>query len=191
MSVPSAYARLRHHLHHTFGALMLALTLTMIGGCMSESDEGKTAPLPRMSKAETEDWSRRVTEHMAKTLGLEIIPKSPGPAVESLACFGKGGETSTDDRFQLMYAAFAKLPPEQHTAAGEKIRDMLKKDGYDVTTFRAYKAPRQSMIVEAQHPKNHFSIDVQSSGSPGNPQMLAFGVNSPCLLPPGATQSPQ
>nr|WP_202447171.1 hypothetical protein [Streptomyces sp. SID5468] len=143
-----------------------------------------------MSRQDALDWARRFTEEAAGAAGLELEPGSPdslfGP------CFGKHGETSTDERFQLMYSAYSPLPVEHHTAAVDKIRAALEREGYTITGYRPYGGPRVSAIVEATAPDNRFTVSVESAGKPpAPPTKLSFGVDTTCLIPPTATQSPQ
>ncbi|MFH8981010.1 hypothetical protein [Streptomyces varsoviensis] len=167
-----------------------AFTVIALGGCMSEAGEkGKNDPLPRMSKEHAQDWARDFTKRLAKVIGKPVNSRQPD--VSFLGCTGKNGEEATDDRYVMMYSAWVTIPPEQHNEAAKKLRKTLVDQGYTITTERTYKPPKQSMILEARPAKEGFFIGIESAKTNGGYQEIAIGINSPCMIPPGATQSPQ
>ncbi|MEV0275532.1 hypothetical protein AB0I22_03985 [Streptomyces sp. NPDC050610] len=158
---------------------------------MSDDKEetAKNAPLPRMSRESAQTWARKFTERLAKSIGEPVGPRTPD--ARFLKCGGKNGETATDDRFILMYSAWVKVPAERHNEAAHKLREILVDEGYTITTERSYKAPKQSMILEARPKKGGFFIAIQSAAVDGGFPEITLGIDSPCMIPPGATQSHQ
>jgi hypothetical protein len=170
-------------------ALSVSVALVLVaglGGCMSSA--GKNAPLPRLSQDDTTKWAQAVTANMAKAAGVALRPGDVSSAFN--ACFGENDEVSTDARFQLSYTAYADVPTEEHTSAGLKVRSALEKEGFRIVSFRPYENFKDDLVLYADEPKKDYSVQVFSAGT-DPPKQLAFGFSSPCLMPPGATQSPQ
>ncbi|MBM9506819.1 hypothetical protein [Actinacidiphila acididurans] len=150
---------------------------------MSSDDGGKNAPLPRMSRQDAQTWAAHFTQSMARSAGVGIQEKSIDPQFHN--CIGKHDEVVNDGRFDLTYRAEARLAPSLQGSAVARIRDDLKKRGYQITSFRDDNSVQPAVVLQAYSPDQHFSVDVSGYTSP---DVLDFAVSTPCLIPPGAKQ---
>ena len=164
--------------------LALALvSLVALGGCMTSDGGDKNAPLPRMSREGAQTWATDFVESMARSAGVGIDEKSIDPAFYD--CIGEHDEVMHDGRFDLTYYAHAPLAQQLQGSAVAKIRDDLKKRGYEITSFRDDDSMDPAVVLEAFSRDKHFSVDVSGYKTPDE---LHFVVSTPCLLPPGAKQ---
>ncbi|MFE1784202.1 hypothetical protein ACFW9F_16860 [Streptomyces sp. NPDC059506] len=172
----------------SFWCALSATALLLTGACMS--DEGKNAPLPRMSKEEATTRAEEYASRMAEAAGVSL--REGDAETYFYDCVGKNDEIAGDGRFSLYHAVHADLPKEEHTAAVRKLRADFKEKGYEVTGYREYEDDYRTATVSATIPDDRFTVDVSSSGPSRKPsKTLLFGVRTPCLLPPGATQETQ
>lgn len=179
---------IRNRMAKKWTLLLTVITLMALEGCMSDSrHEEKNQPLPRMSKADAEDWARRFTLHLAETVGVPLNKRKP--VAKFFPCTGRNGETATDARYTLMYTAWLDLPPEKHNEAAVKLRKMFETDGYSISTFRPYRDQKETMIVEARPQKGGFFIGIESANE--GRRELSLGINSPCMIPPSEPQKEQ
>jgi len=150
---------------------------------MSSDGGDKNAPLPRMSRSDAQTWAAHFAESMARSAGVQIDEKSIDPQFHD--CIGEHDEVMHDGRFDLTYRAEAPLAPPHQGGAVARIRDDLKKRGYEITSFRDDDAMDPAVVLEAYSRDKHFSVDVSGYKSP---DVLNFAVFTPCLLPPGVKQ---
>ncbi|MFE2915408.1 hypothetical protein ACFXI0_17140 [Kitasatospora indigofera] len=171
------YARIGRR---AFAAMLLAITL---GACMSAPGTGKDDPLPVKDKKDAQAWAEQMTEHTARSAGLQIDPASIKPLFTG--CVGRNGESAPDDRYTLMYSVKSSVPLDQHPEAVRKIRDMAQQEGLTITSYRETADGKPEAFVNAEHPSD-YSLTASTSG--GQDRMY-LSVITPCLLPP-ASPSP-
>ncbi|MER6300421.1 hypothetical protein ABT247_12725 [Kitasatospora sp. NPDC001539] len=162
-----------------------ALLVAMLGACSSTAPTDRNAMPPVKSKADAQAWARQITEHMARTAGIEIDPTTIDAFFSP--CTGRNGETASDDRYILMYTVKSSVPRAQHPEAVRKVRDMLVGEGLDVTGYRESVDGKPDALVDAFHPNSRYSATASTSG--GEDRMY-LSVITPCLLPPPASVSP-
>nr|BEK70287.1 hypothetical protein KPHV_75140 [Kitasatospora purpeofusca] len=161
-----------------------ALLLAVLGGC-SAAQSDRNEPLPVKSKTDAQAWAQQITEHMARTGGIE-----PDPAtVDALftPCTGKNGETASDDRYILMYSVRSSVPRARHPEAVRKIRDMLISEGLTQKGYREDVDGKPDALVDAFHPSSRYSVTASTAGT-GDRMYLR--VITPCLLPPSDAPTP-
>ncbi|RKT18203.1 hypothetical protein BX285_2621 [Streptomyces sp. 1114.5] len=161
-----------------------ALLVAMLGACSSTPTDRNDTP-PVKSKADAQTWAQQITEHMARTAGIEIDPTT----VDALftPCTGRNGETATDDRYILMYSVKSSVPRAQHPEAVRKVRDMLVGEGLTVEGYREFVDGKPDALVDAVHPNSRYTATAETSGSGDR---MYLGIITPCLLPPPASVSP-
>ncbi|MDH6704405.1 hypothetical protein P3T27_001108 [Kitasatospora sp. MAA19] len=162
-----------------------ALLVAMLGACSSTAPTDRNDTPPVKSKADAQAWAQQITEHMARTAGIEIDPAT----VDALftPCTGRNGETATDDRYILMYSVKSSVPRAQHPEVVRKVRDMLVGEGLTVNGYRESVDGRPDALVDAFHPSSRYSATAETSG---RGDRVYLGITTPCLLPPPASVSP-
>ncbi|MER6365132.1 hypothetical protein [Kitasatospora sp. NPDC001527] len=161
-----------------------ALLLAVLGGC-SSAQADRSDPLPVKSKADAQTWAQQITEHMARTAGIE-----PDPAtIDALftPCTGKNGETADDDRYILMYSVKSHVPRAQHPEAVRKIRDMLTGEGLTEEGYRETVDGKPDALVDAFHPSSRYTATASTAGTG---DLMYLSVITPCLLPPSDGPTP-
>ncbi|MFI6153585.1 hypothetical protein ACIBCA_12895 [Kitasatospora sp. NPDC051170] len=161
------------------------LLLAVLGGCSSTHPADRSDTPPVKSKADAQTWAQQITEHMARTAGIEIDPTT----VDALftPCTGRNGETASDDRYVLMYSVKSSVPRAQHPEAVRKVRDMLVGEGLTVEGYRESVDGKPDALVDAVHPDSRYTATAETSGSGDR---MYLGVITPCLLPPSSSASP-
>ncbi|MCX4755991.1 hypothetical protein [Kitasatospora purpeofusca] len=139
------------------------------------------------SKTDAQAWAQQITEHMARTGGIEPDPAS----VEALftPCTGKNGETASDNRYILIYSVDSHVPRARHPEVVRKIRDMLVGEGLTEKGYREDVDGKPDALVDAFHPSSRYTATASTAGT-GDRMYLR--VITPCLLPPseGPTSAP-
>lgn len=168
-------------------AITISVTLLALGGCMSQSDDGPNAPLPRMTKDAALKWAKDYTAYMAQLTNVNILPSTESINFES--CVGENDEVAKDGRFSLFYYVYSPAPTSEHTRIVRTLRKELPRHGYEVTAFREFKDAHTSAVFRARNEKNDYHVAADTVGSgKTKPQRLSFSVRTPCMLPPGAKQ---
>ncbi|MBD0673252.1 hypothetical protein [Streptomyces sp. CBMA156] len=137
------------------------------------------------SKTDAQAWAQQITEHMARTAGIETDPATVDAFFSP--CTGKEGETASDDRYILMYSVKSQVPRAQHPEAVRKIRDMLAGEGLTVKGYRETVDSKPDALVDAFHPNRRYSATASSSGSSDR---MYLRITTPCLLPSAERSSP-
>lgn len=161
-----------------------AFLVAVLGGCSSPGPDRSDMP-PVKSKTDAQAWAQQITEHMARTAGIEIDPTTVGALFTP--CTGRNGETASDDRYILMYSVKSTVPRAQHPEAVRKIRDMLTGEGLTVTGYRETVDDKPDALVDAYHPGSRYSATASTSG---HGDRMYLGITTPCLLPPSEEPSP-
>ncbi|WP_405007859.1 hypothetical protein OHV13_30710 [Kitasatospora purpeofusca] len=158
--------------------IAISFLLAVLGGCSSAHSD-RSDPIPVKSKTDAQTWAQQITEHMARTGGIEPDPAS----VDALftPCTGKNGETASDDRYILMYSVKSSVPRDRHPEAVRKIRDMLTGEGLTVKGYREDVDGKPDALVDAFHPSSRYTATASTAGT-GDRMYLR--VITPCLLPP-------
>lgn len=156
-----------------------ALLLAALGGCSSAHPADRNDTPPVKSKADAQAWAQQITEHMARTAGIETDPATIDAFFSP--CTGRNGETASDDRYILMYSVKSQVPRAQHPEAVRKIRDMLAGEGLTVKGYRESVDGKPDALVDAFHPNSRYSATASTSGSADR---MYLRITTPCLLPP-------
>jgi hypothetical protein len=154
------------------------------------SDEGKNAPLPRLSKERAAQWAEEHAARMAEVAGVELDGKS----AESLFsdCVGKNDEVADDGRYTLYYTVYSQVPKEKHTEIVRKVRADFEKEGYEITGYREYQDDYNTALLDARDAETGYTFSAESVGPYRKPSTkILFGVRTPCMIPLGTTQQPQ
>ncbi|MET9182987.1 hypothetical protein ABZX88_32990 [Kitasatospora aureofaciens] len=165
--------------------LATALLLAVLGGCSSAGPADRSDTPPVKSKDDAQTWAQQITEHMARTAGIETDPSTISALFTP--CTGKNGETASDDRYILMYSVKSSVPRAQHPEVVRKVRDMLTGEGLTVQGYRETVDGKPDALVDAFHPSSRYLATAETSGS-GDRMYLR--VITPCLLPPSEGPSP-
>ncbi|MEU6967051.1 hypothetical protein AB0A71_04765 [Kitasatospora aureofaciens] len=165
--------------------LVTALLLAALIGCSSAHPADRSDTPPVKSKADAQTLAQQITEHMARTAGIEIDPGTVGALFTP--CTGRNGETAADDRYILMYSVKSSVPRAQHPEVVRKVRDMLVGEGLTVNGYRESVDGKPDALVDAFHPSSRYLATAETSGS-GDRMYLR--VITPCLLPPSEEPSP-
>ncbi|MER6053169.1 hypothetical protein ABT168_38005, partial [Streptomyces sp. NPDC001793] len=134
------------------------LALLASGGCMY--DGGKNDPLPVKSRGQAEHLVRSLVDSMAGEYGLKADDKTVDK--EFRDCFGKGGESATDGRFDLTYAVRATLPEPEHGRAIRAMRKKLEAEGYKISGYREDRTKNPWALMDAKGGKDNLFVTVQS-----------------------------
>ena len=154
---------------------------------MSQSDDSKNVPLPRMEKDAALKWAKDYTAYMARIAAVELTPSTAKAHFE--ACIGANDEVAEDGRYSLFYYVNSPAPVTEHTRVVRTLRRELSKQGYEVTGYREFKDAYESAVFRANNKDNSYRVTAETVGSgKTKPQALSFSVRTPCMLPPGAKQ---
>ncbi|MHB9758396.1 hypothetical protein ACYBSK_28790 [Streptomyces sp. BYX5S] len=165
----------------------MSLALLTAGGCVSQEDHERNAPLPRMERDAVLKWAKDFTAYMADASGADLVPSTEKTNFET--CVGAHDEVAEDGRYSLFYYVYSSAPATQHTRLVRALRESLEKHGYDVTDYREFKNSYESALLWAENEKNRYRVMAETVGSGRTkPQRFSFSVRTPCLLPPGAEQ---
>ncbi|MFD9597826.1 hypothetical protein ACFWA9_34425 [Kitasatospora sp. NPDC059973] len=161
-----------------------ALLIALLGGCSSAQPD-RSDPLPVKSKADAQTWAQQITEHMARTAGIEPDPET----VDALftPCTGRNGESPSDDRYILMYSVDSHVPRARHPEAVRKIRDMLIGEGLTEKGYREDVDGKPDALVDAFHPSSRYTATASTAGTG---DLMYLRVITPCLLPPSDGPTP-
>ncbi|MFD7415820.1 hypothetical protein [Kitasatospora purpeofusca] len=161
-----------------------ALLIALLGGCSSAHPD-RSDPLPVKSKTDAKIWAQQITEHMARTGGIEPDPET----VEALftPCTGMNGETASDDRYILIYSVDSHVPRARHPEAVRKIRDMLIGEGLKEEGYREDVDGKPDALVDAFHPSSRYTATASTAGTG---DLMYLRVITPCLLPPSEGPTP-
>lgn len=152
---------------------------------MSPDGTGKSDLLPVKSKADAQSWAQQITEHMAQVSGVQINQEPARPFFSP--CTGRNGESAPDDRYTLMYAVHRTVARAQHPEVVRRIRAMLKDEGLTIKSYRETLDGQPEALLYASHPESRYFVEASTAG--GDDRMV-LSVTTPCLMPPGAPQSP-
>ncbi|MER7583272.1 hypothetical protein [Kitasatospora sp. NPDC097691] len=165
------------------GAAALTLCLPLIlGGCMSTP--GPNDPLPVKARQDAQAWAQHLTEYMAQTAGVTLDTGSVEPVFND--CVGKHDEVRKDGRYKLSYAVYSSAPLEQHPEAVRKVRAMLEQQGFKIDGYRETVNDKVDTVLDASQTSSRYLVTVQTTKG----GLLNFQVNTPCLMPPTATETP-
>jgi hypothetical protein len=154
---------------------------------MSQSDDSKNAPLPRMEKDAALKWAKDYTAYMARIADVELTPSSAKAHFEN--CIGADDEVAEDGRYSLFYYVNSQAPVTEHTRVVRTLRRELSQQGYEVTGYREFKDAYESAVFRANNKENSYRVTAETVGSgKTKPQALSFSVRTQCMLPPGAKQ---
>jgi len=171
-----------------FWCALSATALLLTGACMS--DNGKNAPLPRLSKERAVQWAEQHASRMAEAAGVTLDKQKTKTFFNN--CVGEHDEVADDGRYTMDYAAYANVPTERHTDVVRRIRADFEKEKYRITGYREYEDDYNSALVDAADDETGFTISAGSAGPAKKPsKLILFSVSTPCMIPPGVTQQPQ
>lgn len=92
---------------HWPGLAVAFVSLLLVAGCTRSDDNGKNAPLPRMSRADAQASAAAFAESLARSAGAPIDARSIKPQFSD--CIGEHDETAEDGRFFLTYRAHPRF----------------------------------------------------------------------------------
>lgn len=147
------------------------------------NDGGKNDPLPVKSREQAEHLVRNLVDLLAGEYELKVDGKSVDK--EFRDCYGKGGESANDGRFDLTYAVRATLPEAEHGKAIRAMRKRLEAGGYEISGYREDKSKKPWALMDAKGGEDNLFVSVESYMPP---TQLVFSVTTPCFLPPGTKQ---
>lgn len=150
------------------------------GACMSDINE----PLPRKSQADSLAWAKQYTSSMAHYADVEISG-DPAPRKHTYICKGENGEEADDGRYTMTYAAYAKLPEDQHIRAIRKLRKALEAHGVRITSHDEFPETNEGAVMYGRGDKEGYFLIADSVKPPGT---IRLSVSTPCFLPPGVEQ---
>ncbi|MFG3227237.1 hypothetical protein ACGF07_20940 [Kitasatospora sp. NPDC048194] len=121
---------------------------------------------------------------MAQTAGVTLDTGSVEPIFSD--CVGNRDEVRQDGRYKLSYAAYSSTPLEQHPEAVRKVRTMLEQQGFAIDGYRESANGKVDAALDASQASSRYLVTVQTTKG----GLLAFSVNTPCLMPPTTTETP-
>ncbi|MET9182874.1 hypothetical protein ABZX88_32370 [Kitasatospora aureofaciens] len=148
------------------------------------STPGPNDPLPVKARQDAQDWAKHMTEYMAQTAGVTLDTGSADPFFND--CVGKHDEVAKDGRYKLSYAVYSSAPLEQHPEVVRKVRAMLEQQGFKIDGYRETANGKVDTVLDASQPSSRYLITVETTTG----GLLLFRVNTPCLMPPTATETP-
>ncbi|MER6301840.1 hypothetical protein ABT247_20075 [Kitasatospora sp. NPDC001539] len=146
------------------------------------STPGPDDPLPVKSRQDAQDWAKHMTESMAQTAGVTLDTSSVEPIFSD--CVGNRDEVRQDGRYKLSYAVYSSTPLEQHPEAVRKARTMLEQQGFTIDGYRERANGKVDAVLDASQASSRYLVTVQTTKD----GLLAFSVNTPCLMPPPQRQ---